>query len=100
MNRETLIRQIESKSGRSAEEVDSALELVLQEIGGALADGESVSLGGYGVFVPRSERTRRNTRTDVWSTELRFTGRKTLEFKPRKDFIALLNPSEPNKRIN
>ena len=46
MNRETLMRQIESKTGRPATEIDATLELVLQEIGSVLAGGESVSLGG------------------------------------------------------
>ena len=33
MNREALIESIAEKSGRNAEEVDAALELVLREIG-------------------------------------------------------------------
>ena len=95
MNRDTLMKQIERKTGRSAAEVDSALELVLREIGSVLADGEPVSLGGYGVFIPRTERIRRNSRTGVWSPDMRSLGRKTVEFKPRKDFVALLD-AKPN----
>lgn len=88
MNRETLMKRIEDKTGRDATEVDSALELVLREIGGVLAGGESVSLGGYGVFVPRYERVRQHGGTGVWRVD---TQRKTVEFKPRKDFFALIN---------
>ena len=94
MNRDTLMKQIEQTSGRPAAEVDSALELVLKEIGSVLAGGESVSLGGYGVFVPRDGITRRNGRTDVWIAD----GRKTLEFKPRKDFLSLLNAKQNNQK--
>lgn len=47
MNREALIASIAEKSGRSAADVDDALELVLREIGSVLASGESVSLVGY-----------------------------------------------------
>ena len=36
MNRETLMKQIESKTGRPATEIDATLELVLQEIGRTL----------------------------------------------------------------
>lgn len=88
MHRDTLMKQIEEKTGHPAAEVDSALELVLREIGGVLADGESVSLGGYGVFVPRYERTRQHGSTSVWRVD---TQRKTMEFKPRKDFFAIIN---------
>ena len=95
MNRETLMKQIEDKTGRPAAEVDSALELVLREIGGVLADGESVSLGGYGVFVPRYERTRQHGSTSVWRADTR---RKTVEFKPRKDFLLILNPAPSTKK--
>ena len=93
MNREALIESIAEKSGRNAEEVDTALELVLREIGSVLASGESVSLGGYGVFVPHYAKPRRQPsgHTATWHSSGFTSERKTLEFKPRKDFIALLN---------
>lgn len=95
MNRELLIKSIAEKSGRNAEEVDTALELVLQEIGSVLASGESVSLGGYGVFVPRYAKRyqKRHNYTTVWKAEGSSPGSKTVEFRPRKDFIRLLNPN-------
>ena len=95
MNREALMKQIEDKTGRSAAEVDSALELVLREIGSVLADGESVSLGGYGVFVPRYERVRQHGSAGVWRAD---TQRKTVEFKPRKDFFAIVNGKPSQKK--
>lgn len=53
------MQQIESKTGHPAAEIDEALELVLQEIGSVLADGESISLGGYGIFVPQVLKKQR-----------------------------------------
>lgn len=93
MNREALIESIAEKSGRSAADVDDALELVLREIGSVLASGESVSLGGYGVFVPHYAKPRqpRSGHTSTWHSNGFTSERKTLEFKPRKDFIDLLN---------
>lgn len=93
MNRETLMKQIESKTGRPATEIDATLELVLQEIG-----GESVSLGGYGVFVPRPDRTQRKDIPGVWRADSCQPGRKTVEFKPRKDFLAILNAKQEKKK--
>ena len=70
------MRQIESKTGRPATAIDATLELVLQEIGSVLAGGESVSLGGYGVFVPRPDRTQRKEIPGVWRADSCLPGRK------------------------
>lgn len=98
MNRETLMKQIEEKTGRSAAEVDSALELVLREIG-------SVSLGGYGVFVPRTDfsarrRVRQYGATSVWRADTGTAERKTVEFQPRKEFLALINAKQSERVKN
>ena len=105
MNRETLMKQIEEKTGRSAAEVDSALELVLREIGSVLADGESVSLGGYGVFVPRTDfsarrRVRQYGTTSVWRADTGTAERKTAEFQPRKELLALINAKQSERVKN
>lgn len=99
MNREALIESIAEKSGRNVEEVDAALELVLREIGSVLASGESVSHGGYGVFVPRYAKPRQQSgiNTSTWHSSGFTSERKTLEFKPRKDFITLLNQQNSGK---
>ena len=84
MNRGALIKSIAEKSGRSAANVDDVLELVLREIGSVLASGESVSLGGYGVFVPHYAKPRRQSgeRSSTWHSSGFTSERKTLEFKP------------------
>lgn len=98
MNRETLMKQIEEKTGRSAAEVDSALELVLREIG-------SVSLGSYGVFVPRTDfaaqrRVRQYGITSVWRADTGTAERKTAEFQPRKELLALINAKQSERVKN
>ena len=98
MNRETLMKQIEEKTGRSAAEVDSALELVLREIG-------SVSLGSYGVFVPRTDfaaqrRVRQYGTTSVWRADTGTAERKTAEFQPRKELLALINAKQSERVKN
>lgn len=96
MNRETLMKQIEEKTGRSAAEVDSALELVLREIG---------SLGSYGVFVPRTDfaaqrRVRQYGTTSVWRADTGTAERKTAEFQPRKELLALINAKQSERVKN
>ena len=98
MNRETLMKQIEEKTGRSTAEVDSALELVLREIG-------SVSLGSYGVFVPRTDfaaqrRVRQYGTTSVWRADTGTAERKTAEFQPRKELLALINAKQSERVKN
>lgn len=98
MNRETLMKQIEEKTGRSAAEVDSALELVLREIG-------SVSLGSYGVFVPRTDfaaqrRVRQYGTTSVWRADTGTAERKTAEFQPGKELLALINAKQSERVKN
>lgn len=98
MNRETLMKQIEEKTGRSAAEVDSVLELVLREIG-------SVSLGSYGVFVPRTDfaaqrRVRQYGTTSVWRADTGTAERKTAEFQPRKELLALINAKQSERVKN
>lgn len=98
MNRETLMKQIEEKTGRSAAEVDSALELVLREIG-------SVCLGSYGVFVPRTDfaaqrRVRQYGTTSVWRADTGTAERKTAEFQPRKELLALINAKQSERVKN
>ena len=98
MNRETLMKQIEEKTGRSAAEVDSALELVLREIG-------SVSLGSYGVFVPRTDFAaqrggRQYGTTSVWRADTGTAERKTAEFQPRKELLALINAKQSERVKN
>lgn len=99
MDREALIKSVAEKSGRDAVDVNDMLELVLREIGSVLAAGESVSLGGYGVFVPHYAKPRRqhNRSTLTWHSSGFTSERKTLEFKPRKDFIDLLNQQNGRK---
>ena len=92
------MKQIEEKTGRSAAEVDSALELVLREIG-------SVSLGSYGVFVPRTDfaaqrRVRQYGTTSVWRADTGTAERKTAEFQPRKELLALINAKQSERVKN
>lgn len=91
MNRKTLAKRVESEYGRNADEIDEALELLLTEIGTALASGERVSLGDYGIFIPRNRPSRSDDRIRVWTSEPQNTSRKTVLFKPGKSFLTLVN---------
>ena len=100
MNRATLMEQIESKTGHPAAEIGEVLELVLQEIGSVLADGGSVSLGGYGIFVPhvlKKQREGQSGSTSWWRED---TGRTTVLYKPGKDMLNLVRSKSVNRKAN
>ncbi|RMH60295.1 MAG: HU family DNA-binding protein [Zetaproteobacteria bacterium] len=65
MNKAELIAAVADQSGLSKADAGKAVEAVLGSITGALANGESVSLIGFGTFsvAERGPRTARNPRT-------------------------------------
>ncbi|MDX1571463.1 MAG: HU family DNA-binding protein [Xanthomonadales bacterium] len=65
MNKSELVNAVAENSGLSKSDAGKAVEAILDSITGALKDGDSVSLVGFGTFsVKRREaRTGRNPRT-------------------------------------
>jgi len=65
MNKTDLINHVASSAGLSKSAAGDAVEAVIGGITGMLADGDSVSLVGFGTFsvVGRAARTARNPRT-------------------------------------
>lgn len=69
-------------------------EATLQEIGDALAGGETVKLRSFGLFAVRSKRARvgRNPRTGA---EAAITPRRVLTFKPSPVLLDAVNGRDP-----
>lgn len=65
MNKTELVKEVAAKAALSQVAAKAALDAVLDSIQGALKNGESVQLLGFGTFsvADRSERTAKNPRT-------------------------------------
>jgi len=65
MNKADLVNTVAADSGLAKTDAAKAVDAVLDGIKGALSEGESVSLVGFGSFVvsERAARTARNPRT-------------------------------------
>jgi DNA-binding protein HU-beta len=65
MNKADLINHVASSAGLSKSAAGDAVEAVIGGITSSLADGDAVSLVGFGTFsvVERAARTARNPRT-------------------------------------
>lgn len=81
MNKSELIEAVSGKTGLSKKDVGSALETIVDTIGGALKKGDSVSLVGFGTFSvkKRNARTGRNPQT---GETIKIKARKVPTFKP------------------
>ena len=65
MNRKELVEGVAERAGVSRAAAGAVVEAALEAIGARLADGESVTIPGFGTFEVRrrSARTGRNPRT-------------------------------------
>ncbi len=65
MNKADLVNTVAAEGGFSKADAAKAVDAVISGITGALSDGETVSLVGFGSFVvsERAARTARNPRT-------------------------------------
>jgi DNA-binding protein HU-beta len=65
VNKSELIEKIHETSGLSKSDAESALNAFIEAVQGAVANGDKVTLPGFGVFGPKSNsaRTARNPRT-------------------------------------
>jgi integration host factor subunit alpha len=80
-------------AGLSRAQAREIVEIALEEICSALANGEAVKLRGFGSFSVRSKTARvgRNPRT---RQEFPITARRVLTFKASPRLVALVNGDE------
>ena len=83
MNKTELTNAVAARSNLSKSDAGEAVDTVFQSIESALADGESVSLIGFGAFSisDRAARTGRNPRT---GETIQIAAAKVVKFKAGK----------------
>ena len=93
ITRSDLAEAVFRRIGLSRLESSQLLEMVIEEIGGALMRGENVKLSGFGTFQQREKRERvgRNPKTGVEAT---ITPRKVLVFKASHIMRARVNSDD------
>lgn len=80
MNRKELVDALATRAGASKADADRAVGVLLEVISEALAQGESISLTGFGTFEVR-ERPAHKGRNPRTGEELQITASKIPAFK-------------------
>jgi integration host factor subunit beta len=91
MTKSELIKKLSTKYPKLKEaEVEALVNLVLEEISGALVAGDRVELRGFGAFSvrTRSARTARNPRT---GEKVQVAARKTIYYRAGKELKDYIN---------
>jgi DNA-binding protein HU-beta len=90
MNKGDLVAAVAGDAGISKNQAQDAVDSVLGNIEGALADGGRVTLVGFGTFSvsQRGERQGRNPRTGM---PIRIPARKVARFTPGKALKDAIN---------
>lgn len=90
ITRADLSEAVYQRVGLSRTESSELVEMVLQEMAQAIAQGETVKLSSFGSFVVRSkgERIGRNPKTGV---EVPITPRRVMVFKPSNILKSRIN---------
>ena len=90
MNRAELAAQVADAAGLSKSDADSAVAATLDAIKGSLADGDSVTLIGFGTFSV-SQREARTGRNPSTGATINIPAKKVAKFsagKALKDAVA------------
>ncbi|HCQ00752.1 MAG: HU family DNA-binding protein [Gemmatimonadota bacterium] len=90
MNRAELAAQVADAAGLSKSDADSAVAATLDAIKGSLADGDSVTLIGFGTFSV-SQREARTGRNPSTGAKINIPAKKVAKFsagKALKDAVA------------
>ena len=101
LNKKELLDRIENSCGYSREEIEEVLNLLMNEIGTGLGRGDNVSLAGYGIFVPRTQKRPQEGKsgsTGWWRGDADLPGRTTVIYKPGKDMLSLINHRSTTRR--
>ena len=90
MNKGDLINSVAESAGLTKSQAGDALNAVLNSISGCLADGDKVTLIGFGTFSinKRNARTGRNPRT---GGEIQIPAKNIVKFKAGKEFSEKVN---------
>jgi integration host factor subunit beta len=94
MIKSALVKQIsDAKPHLYQQRVDLMLNVILEKIAGALAQGQRVEIRGFGAFSikSRSPRTGRDPRT---GSPVHVKGKKFAHFKPGKEMRKRLNRTD------
>lgn len=81
MNRQELIDKIAEATGLAKKDAGAALEATVDAIGDALAEGDKVSLVGFGTFEPR-ERSARDGLNPQTGKKIKIAAKTVPAFKP------------------
>lgn len=85
MNRQQITDAVASQAGLSAAQAQAAVTATLEAIVKGVADGDSVSLPGFGTF-DRRERSARTGRNPQTGAAIEIAATTTPGFKPAKAF--------------
>ena len=90
MSKSKLVRHVAGETGMTRSAAEAAINSMLSGIAGSLAQGEAVSLPGFGTFSTRSRpaRTGRNPRT---GESLEIAASTVATFKPGKSLRDSVN---------
>lgn len=90
MNKSDLINEVANNTGLTKAKASEALEAVIKAIESTLANGQEVSLLGFGSFktTQKAERTGRNPKT---GEEIKIAAKKAVKFKPGSKLSNLVN---------
>ena len=92
MTKADLIEGLSNKLGMNKGEAEKAVNIVLDDIIGALKQGERVNISGFGTFAVsmREARTGRNPKT---GESIEIAASRSAKFKPGKQLKDSLNES-------
>ncbi len=90
MNKGDLISKVAEGAGVSKGQAEDALNAVLEGIGGALKDGDSVTLVGFGTF-SISRREARSGRNPQTGETIQIAAKNVIKFKPGKKLSDSVN---------
>ncbi len=96
MNKTELIRAIEHRTEWSRRESEDALAAVLAVIADTVADGDRVTIAGFGTFEKR-ERQARNARNPQTGETVKVKKTSVPAFKPSAKFKAYVASSKRNQ---
>lgn len=97
MNKTELIDQIAERSGNTKAAATKMLDAFIETVGETMANGESVTLVGFGTFSTgeRAARTGRNPRT---GETIKIAKARTAKWTAGKQIKELVNSKKPKKK--